>query len=97
MLIVFVENAFKHAKNSLTREVVIAVSLKITNGNFICFKVSNSYQAEKDDENEFMESSGLGIANTVKRLDLLYGKDYELKQAAEDDRYNIELRLTIKG
>lgn len=96
VLIVFVENAFKYAKNSFNQVISIAVSLKIT-GNFICFSVRNSCQTEKMAENEFTESSGLGVANTVKRLDLLYGKDYELKHAKEHDSYNIELRLKIIG
>ncbi len=96
VLIVFVENAFKHAKNSLTKQITVTVSLKIT-GNFICFSVSNSYHTDKGTENELIESSGLGIANTVKRLDLLYGSDYELKQAKENDIYRAGLRLKIKN
>jgi sensor histidine kinase YesM len=95
ILIVFIENAFKHAKNSLTQEITVAISLKIT-GNFICFKVSNSYRAEKNIENELTESSGLGLANTIKRLDLLYANDYELRQNKDDDTYQVELRLKIK-
>ena len=95
VLIVFIENAFKHAKNSLTQEVFIAVSLKIT-GNFICFNVSNSYQSKKNGEGELTESSGLGLANTTRRLDLLYGNDYELKQRKDDNTYHVELRLKIK-
>jgi len=95
VLIVFIENAFKHAKDSLTRQISIAISLKIT-GSFIYFNISNSCQTEKAGENESAESSGLGIANTTRRLDLLYGKDYELNKWLDNDRYRVELRLKIK-
>ncbi|MBS1530494.1 MAG: histidine kinase, partial [Bacteroidetes bacterium] len=64
VLIVFVENAFKHAKNTLTQQIDIAVSLKIE-GNFIRFTISNSYHAEKGDS-AALEDSGLGLENTTK-------------------------------
>jgi len=92
VLIVFIENAFKHGKNNLDKEIFISLSLKIS-GNRICFKVTNSYV-----ENEMAvpdESSGLGLDNTLKRLSLLYGDDYELKQSVENDFYNVLLNLPI--
>jgi sensor histidine kinase YesM len=95
VLIVFIENAFKHSKNTLNQEIDIDISLKIT-GNFICLLVSNSYQQQKNNDTMLNESSGLGLANTIKRLDLLYGNDYELKQATENDLYHVELNLKIK-
>ena len=95
ILIVFVENAFKHSKNTLSQDIDIDISLKIT-GNFIFFLVSNSYHTEKSGDNLLNESSGLGLANTIKRLDLLYGNDYVLKQDIENGLYQIDLRLKIK-
>jgi LytS/YehU family sensor histidine kinase len=95
VLIVFVENAFKHSKNTFNQGIDIDISLKITD-NFICFMVSNSYHVEKGAGDILNESSGLGLANTIKRLNLLYGNDYELKQDAENDLYHVNLRLKIK-
>ena len=95
VLIVFLENAFKHAKNTLSPEIDIDISLKI-NGNFICLEVSNSYAPDKNGYDEPTESSGLGLPNTLKRLDLLYGNDYRLEQHAENGLYHIELKLKIK-
>src|ERR1700744_2750261 len=95
VLIVFVENAFKHAKNTLTQEIDIDISLKIT-GNFIRFAISNSYRAEKDNDDLFDENSGLGLENTIKRLNLLYRNDYELNQRAEHNQYHVELFVKIK-
>jgi hypothetical protein len=95
VLIVFVENAFKHSKNTFNQGIDIDISLKIT-GSFICFMVSNSYNIEKGVSDILNESSGLGLANTIKRLNLLYGNDYELKQDAENELYHVTLRLKIK-
>ncbi|WP_190295371.1 sensor histidine kinase [Mucilaginibacter rubeus] len=95
VLIVFVENAFKHAKNSISPKISIDISLKIK-GNFICLEVSNSYEPDKSRCSNEMEDSGLGLPNTVKRLDLLYGKDYNLIQYAENGFYYIELNLKCK-
>jgi uncharacterized membrane protein len=95
VLIVFLENAFKHAKNSISREIDIDISLKI-NDNFICLEVSNSYEPDKTGFDEVPEASGLGLPNTLKRLDLLYGSDYKLEQLAENGLYHITLDLKIK-
>ncbi|HZY37404.1 MAG TPA: histidine kinase [Mucilaginibacter sp.] len=95
VLIVFLENAFKHAKNTLNRKIDIDISLKI-NGNFICLEVSNSYEPDKSGHDQAAESSGLGLPNTLKRLELLYGSNYNLEQHAENGLYQIELNLKCK-
>src|SRR3569833_1331797 len=94
VLFVFVENAFKHAKNTLTQEISISISLKIED-NFIHFAISNSYHAEKGDS-AMPEDSGLGLENTVKRLGLIYGGDYKLEQNMEKEQYRVELFLKVK-
>ena len=94
VLIMFVENAFKHAKNTLTQAIDISISLKVE-GIFIRFIISNSYHAEKGD-NAMLEDSGLGLENTIKRLGLLYGDDYKLEQNMQQDQYHVELLLKIK-
>jgi len=91
LLIVFVENAFKHAKNSLGDKIYIRIALKIA-GNFLLFEVTNSYRKENKSNTED-ENSGLGLANTLKRLELLYGKDYTLEQYAGNDEYIVQLKL----
>jgi sensor histidine kinase YesM len=93
VLIVFVENAFKHSKNTLRMEIEINISLKIM-GSFIKLQVGNSFGQQSD--NLLNESSGLGLANTIKRLNLLYGNDYSFKQYPENGFYHIELSLKIK-
>lgn len=94
VLIVFIENAFKHAKNTLSQEILISLSLKIV-GNFIQFAVTNSYD-EEGGKDLMSASSGLGLANTLKRLELIYGDNYELKQYSENGNYHVTLNLRIK-
>jgi hypothetical protein len=94
VLIVFIENAFKHAKDTFEQKIHIAINLNIS-GNFILFTVSNSYRKEKGESRLLNESSGLGLANTIKRLDLLYGTDYDLKSYILSELYTVELRLKI--
>lgn len=92
VLIVFIENAFKHARNSPDKEIFINISLRIL-GNFICFTVLNSYDKEEREDGIPDENSGLGLVNTIRRLELIYGPDYTLKRSAENGQYKIELTL----
>jgi len=106
ILIVFVENAFKHARNNLDQRIYVSVSLKVANG-FILFRSENSYDEQAPEipalagENpqisqSLPEDTGLGLTNTTQRLDLLYGEDYDLKTRAEKDRYFAELKLKTR-
>ena len=95
VLIVFVENAFKHAKNTSEQKIHIAIDLE-TSSNFIQFKISNSYRKEKEEMGLLNENSGRGLANTIRRLDLLYGDDYELRSYTRGERYHVDLQLRIQ-
>jgi hypothetical protein len=94
VLIVFVENAFKHAKDTLEQKIHITIHLKIS-GNFILFTISNTYRKEKEESGLLNENSGLGLANTIKRLDLLYGADYEMTTFVRDGLYHAHLKLKL--
>ncbi|HVX50865.1 MAG TPA: histidine kinase [Chitinophagaceae bacterium] len=95
VLIVFVENAFKHARSAGSQKIYICLSLRSSN-DFICLEISNSYQQGPGETGLDEENTGVGLANTIKRLDLLYGKDYTLKQYARDNQYFVELKLKAK-
>lgn len=92
VLIVFIENAFKHAKNTTAQKIYIAVDLQVQNG-FIDLSVVNSYNGEVNQDQQ--EHSGVGLVNTIKRLNLLYGNSYELRQNSGDDVYHVQLKLKI--
>ncbi|MBD2700379.1 histidine kinase [Spirosoma sp. BT702] len=95
LLIVFVENAFKHAKNTTEQKIRIDISLKLW-GNSILFSTKNSFSRLEETNNELNKNSGLGLANVQKRLDLLYPNTYDLAIREADGFYTVELQLRIK-
>lgn len=96
LLIVFIENAFKHSKNTAGERIYIDIQLK-TWENSILFTVKNSVErVESDHENKFGKNSGYGLANVRKRLDLLYPKEYMLEILEEERSYKATLQLKMK-
>jgi sensor histidine kinase YesM len=94
LLIVFIENAFKHSKNSLLPEIQIETGLRIIDDKLI-FTVKNSY-VEPTSEYISDEVPGIGLAVTLKRLELLYPGNYSLEKTKENDYYQVKLQLNIK-
>jgi sensor histidine kinase YesM len=95
LLIVFIENAFKHSKNTADEKIYIDISLKTWNG-LILFAVKNSRGQAKEEVRIFEKSSGFGLPNVVKRLELLYPKEHELTIKQEPATYQVILRLNTK-
>lgn len=96
VLIVFVENAFKHAKNTFLPQIQLIIRLKISD-DFIHFSISNSYYDEGQSDDSLPEERGIGLANTIRRLNLIYGANFELIQEAVDNVYTVQLKLKIQS
>ena len=94
LLIVFIENAFKHAKNTTDEKIYIDIKLS-TWGNSILFSARNSYDKDGQLKNQFDKNNGLGLANVNKRLELLYPRNHMLN-ITEGAEYLVELQLRIK-
>jgi len=93
LLIVFVENAFKHAKNTTDHRIYIDMRLKVWS-NFIQFEIRNSHQIqEQGTSNKF---SGVGLENVKKRLDLLYPNQYDFSISDSAGFYTLMLQLNKK-
>ena len=90
LFISFVENAFKHGI-SYQHESFIDISIKQEDGRllFIC---SNSRQEEKDDEGK---QGGIGVGNSKRRLDLIYGENYTMDISYNDNVYTISVNIPI--
>lgn len=95
LLIVFIENAFKHSKNTVDEKIYIDIKLK-TWGNSILFSVKNSYGNEEKERNTLNKSSGFGLDNVSKRLGLLYPGEHELSIKRDNSFYNVILHLKMK-
>ncbi|CAG5018475.1 hypothetical protein DYBT9275_06009 [Dyadobacter sp. CECT 9275] len=95
LLIVFIENAFKHSKNTFDEKIYIDLSLKTWSNN-ILFSVKNSHGQLTGENNIIPKSSGLGLVNVRKRLELLYPGEHELTVTEEDTSYTVSLRLKMK-
>jgi len=95
LLIVFLENAFKHSKNTIESKIHIYIGLKVW-GSSILFSVKNSYNTSARRSESFQGSSGLGLVNVNKRLELLYPNGYDLKIEDENDFYTVMLRVNAK-
>lgn len=91
LLIMFVENAFKHSRNTLTPKIRIDLHLSVVEEEII-FKIGNNCGTDAS----CSHGSGVGIDNAVKRLDLLYPGAYSLTRQSENNYYYVELRLKAK-
>jgi len=95
LLIVFIENAFKHSKNTSEDQIFIDIKLK-TWGSSILFSIRNSYQKQEQTNTLLQKSGGLGLANVGKRLTLLYPDAYAIDIKNETTYYNVNLQLKMK-
>lgn len=95
LLIVFIENAFKHSKNTSEPVVFIEIRLKVW-GNSILFYLKNSHSRSAVNEQTVEKHSGFGLANVKKRLQLLYPNQHDLAIENEENHYTVNLRLNLR-
>ncbi|MCF0063251.1 histidine kinase [Dyadobacter chenwenxiniae] len=95
LLIVFVENAFKHSKSTRKPSMLVAITLRVLEG-WICCAVKNSFDPDQKEQTGFQEPSGIGLHHTLKRLNLIYGSDYFYNATHDNGTYHVELRLKAK-
>lgn len=90
ILIVFVENAFKHAKFVKTTAVNIYVHTRLE-ANWFSLSIKNNYNKEKE-----QSVDGIGLTNVKRRLELLYPTgQHELVISKDEVFYTICLRLQL--
>ncbi len=87
LLISFIENIFKHGLVNDEQKPVL-ISIKIEQGVLSFYSKNYTRKGNKD------ESSGIGLKNIYRRLDLVYHQNYSLK--IKDDTDLFELTLMIK-
>ena len=95
ILLVFVENAFKHSTNTNQKNIVIKISFRLVDD---CMEliVKNNMSNDGKPTPPIGNSSGIGLSITKKRLELLYGQHYSLETFCEDDFYETNLKIKSK-
>jgi sensor histidine kinase YesM len=91
LLIPFVENAFKHGIGMI-EDPRIDIELKSNEQNELFFCVSNKYNPSVTQIKD--KTSGIGLINVTRRLNILYGSQHQLVIKKENERF--EVLLTIK-
>lgn len=88
----FIENAFKYGVDS-TKDCEIKIKFAVTSER-LKFTVENPLVQQS--KKQPLDSSGIGLANTKKRLELLYGEKHTLKVLQNDETFLVELDLNIR-
>ena len=92
LLIVFVENAFKHSVSSLSTEIIINVDVQVDDNGKLQFLCENNYSESTNIDNI---ANGIGLVNVEKRLDLIYKDRYSLNSSSEDGVYRVLLNIDL--
>lgn len=90
LLVIFVENAFKHGISYRTKSFV-EISLQ-PHGDRLLFSCRNSRPEIKHDENM---KGGVGLSNVRRRLDLLFPGNYTLDIKEQEDTYTVHLDIPL--
>ncbi|TDW96939.1 sensor histidine kinase [Dinghuibacter silviterrae] len=91
LLIPFVENAFKHGVG-LIRDPAITIDMHVRDG-LLHFSVKNRYNPTSEEVKD--KTSGIGLANVRRRLNLLYGQQQTLHIVREADWFTATLELNL--
>jgi sensor histidine kinase YesM len=86
----FIENAFKHG-NKLKPSPGIIIKIDVLKQN-IFFEITNF---KKENYEAHNKNSGFGLSNIRRRLDLLFGKKYDLLIENENKTFTVKLNLII--
>jgi sensor histidine kinase YesM len=92
LLIPFVENAFKHGTD-LIEDAVINIELKAEK-DFLHFTVGNKFDPSSADVKD--KTSGIGLPNVQRRLNLLYGNNHNLLITKKDNWFEVNLELRME-
>ena len=91
LLIPFVENAIKHG-TGFFENAQIDIELKAKN-NILQFLVRNKYNEATEEIKD--KTSGIGLANVKRRLNLLYNKNHSLLINRNEEWFTVSLQLNL--
>ncbi len=93
ILVVFVENAFKHSFSSLSHGIDIRINLSVDEAGNLKFTCQNRFLAVKQIE---QVAHGIGLENVSKRLELLYPGRHQLATRIKADEFHVDLEIKLR-
>ncbi len=92
ILITFLENCFTHGFDSQSDNIQILIEIEIEN-DVLKFRSRNNRTSSSEEDDQ---SSGIGLQNVRKRLNILYANNYNLTIDTTTEYYyvNLEINLT---
>jgi two-component system, LytTR family, sensor kinase len=91
LLIPFVENAFKHG-TGMIENPNIDIALRAEK-NILNFSVSNRYDPASVEIKD--KSSGIGLVNVQRRLELLHPGTHKLNISKDNNLFTVSLKITL--
>lgn len=92
ILIVFIENAFKHSQAGQSENINIDINVQLE-GDILNFSCTNNFVTS---ETLDTVDSGIGLNNVKKRLELLYPNKHQLEISEDKNRYQVLLSLELE-
>lgn len=92
LLIVFVENCFKHAADTAER-MQVAVAIRIADG-MLSLETTNNLPTPPQNSGR-SRPGGIGLENVRRRLNLLYPGHFTLEALPDGDCFRARLRLAL--
>lgn len=89
LLIILLENAFKHGIETMTNNAFININL-VAKKNQLRFSIENNFDVKSSDKN-----TGIGLANLRKRLAILYPKSHTLTIEKKKSVFLVELEMDL--
>ena len=94
IFIVFVENAFKHAKNVENDVVKITIDLMVSKENELLFTIKNNCLTNLKEVD--YNTSGIGLENARRRLNVLYPNGlHELNAEKMEGIFEVRLKIQL--
>lgn len=91
LLIPFVENAYKHG-TGMIENAQIEIELRAEK-NVLHFSVRNKFNNLSQEVKD--TTSGIGLTNVTRRLNLLYGEEHSLLITKKDHWFTVSLQLNL--
>jgi hypothetical protein len=92
LLLPFIENCFKHGLSNMVEQPWISLRISME-GNYMSMKLVNgkakSYATDQI-------TSGIGLENVQRRLELIYPGKHILKITSEDDVFIVDLKIGLE-